>query len=233
MRVKGFVIFLVFYLIMFYAVFAEDTLPPQVTIETPKEGAVSSKIVEISGNISDESIQNAIIIHNGESFNLHVEGGRFFRNIVLNPGDNWIEVVAENKNGTGSDKIFLKANISKIDMKITITWDTDSNDIDLWVTDPLGEKCYYANRETNTGGYLDLDVTDGYGPETFTLSSAMCGNYLVSAHYYGDSREIKTPVNVKLEVTLFPGTPKEEKKIYSGFLYKINDVLDVANIFIK
>ena len=37
--------------------------------------------------------------------------------------------------------------------------------MDLWVTDATGEKCYYSNKLTKSGGHLSRDVTQGYGPK--------------------------------------------------------------------
>ena len=51
--------------------------------------------------------------------------------------------------------------------------------MDLWVIDPTGEKCFYANRSIKSGGNLDVDVTTGYGPETFSMAKALPGGYSV------------------------------------------------------
>jgi hypothetical protein len=33
-------------------------------------------------------------------------------------------------------------------LRVVLTWDADNTDIDLWVTDPNGERAYYGNRLT-------------------------------------------------------------------------------------
>ena len=50
-----------------------------------------------------------------------------------------------------------------------LTWDADQTDIDLWVTEPSGEKCFYGHNRTTIGGLLSRDFTDGYGPEEYCL----------------------------------------------------------------
>lgn len=35
-----------------------------------------------------------------------------------------------------------------LDVRVVLTWDADNTDIDLWVTDPNGEKAFYGNRFT-------------------------------------------------------------------------------------
>lgn len=71
------------------------------------------------------------------------------------------------------------------DVQVTLTWDNTA-DIDLWVTDPSGEKIYYANSTSASGGVLDFDDTDGYGPENiyWPQGEAPSGSYLCQVHYY-------------------------------------------------
>ena len=66
---------------------------------------------------------------------------------------------------------------------MVLTWDADNTDIDLWVTDPNGEKAFYGNRLTYQGGRMSLDFTGGYGPEEFSLKHAKPGKYKVEAQY--------------------------------------------------
>lgn len=64
------------------------------------------------------------------------------------------------------------------DLRVVINWDTDASDMDLWVTDITGEKCYYSHRLTTHGGHLSRDVTQGYGPEEYLVRKALPGPYL-------------------------------------------------------
>ena len=41
-----------------------------------------------------------------------------------------------------------------VDVRVILTWDADNTDMDLWVTDPNGEKCFYSHRNTQIGGYV-------------------------------------------------------------------------------
>ncbi len=45
--------------------------------------------------------------------------------------------------------------------------------MDLWVTDPNKETCYYSHKETLIGGRISNDFTEGYGPEQFLLKKAI------------------------------------------------------------
>lgn len=88
-----------------------------------------------------------------------------------------------------------------VDIRIVLTWNTDNCDIDLWVTDPNKEKCYYGHKLTEQGGHNSRDFTQGYGPEEFCLKSAKKGLYTIQADYYGTrSQKILQPVVVQAEV---------------------------------
>jgi hypothetical protein len=78
--------------------------------------------------------------------------------------------------------------IDTADMVVMITWNTDGTDVDLHVTEPGGEICFYGNRNTRMGGRLTQDVTQGYGPEMYVLKNAESGNYLVQAKYFASDR---------------------------------------------
>ena len=81
-----------------------------------------------------------------------------------------------------------------------MTWDADNTDIDLWVTDPVGERAYYSQPRTRSGGHVSNDFTQGYGPEVYSIRRPLPGTYRVQAHYFGDRRQSLTgPVTVQLE----------------------------------
>ena len=69
-------------------------------------------------------------------------------------------------------------------LQISLSWDT-ATDQDLHVTDPSGTNIYYANSTSSTGGELDRDDINGYGPENiFWLQDAPNGEYIVKVHDY-------------------------------------------------
>ena len=74
-------------------------------------------------------------------------------------------------------------------LQFSIHWNTDSTDIDLWVVEPEGEKCFYSNKETKAGGKLFWDTTTGYGPELYRRQTKPAGGEAsdVLIHYYGNS----------------------------------------------
>lgn len=91
-----------------------------------------------------------------------------------------------------------------LDLRAALAWDSDNSDMDLWVTDPNGEKCYYGNKDTYQGGHVSDDFTGGYGPEEFLLRDAKPGKYRVEAQYFGDRQQVVTGATT-LTLTLSTG----------------------------
>ncbi len=89
-----------------------------------------------------------------------------------------------------------------VDLRVVLNWDADNSDMDLWVTDPNGERAYYGNRLTRQGGRMSADLTSGYGPEEFMLKAAMPGTYKVEANYYGNRQQLVSgSVTLRLALT--------------------------------
>ncbi|MCD9096078.1 VIT domain-containing protein [Luteimonas fraxinea] len=79
-----------------------------------------------------------------------------------------------------------------LDLRAVLSWDSDDSDMDLWVTDPDGEKAYYGNRLTRQGARMSPDFTRGYGPEEFALRDAKPGIYRVEANFFGQHQQLVT-----------------------------------------
>jgi tetratricopeptide (TPR) repeat protein len=69
-------------------------------------------------------------------------------------------------------------------LRITMTWDTDGNDVDLHVVDPRGAHVYYGDREAASGIRLLEDITRGFGPEVVRTDRVEPGAYHVGVKYY-------------------------------------------------
>ncbi|AXK73669.1 DUF2135 domain-containing protein [Lysobacter sp. TY2-98] len=98
-----------------------------------------------------------------------------------------------------------------LDLRVVLSWDADNSDMDLWVTDPNGEKAYYAHRTTYQGGQMSPDFTGGYGPEEFALRLAKPGKYKVEANYFGDRQQVVTgATTLQLWLSTHFGTPQQK-----------------------
>jgi len=107
------------------------------------------------------------------------------------------------------------------DVQITLTWDNTA-DLDLWVTDPFGETIKWTNTSSASGGQLDVDDTNGYGPENiyWPPDAAPPGEYLVQVHHFsGDF-----PTDYTIQILFFGNNTT-----YTG---SINDdeLVDIATL---
>jgi len=71
------------------------------------------------------------------------------------------------------------------DVKVTLSWNNLS-DVDLHVIDPYGERIFYQHKSSQSGGILDFDNRNGYGPENiyWPAGKAPSGTYEVYVHFY-------------------------------------------------
>ena len=110
-----------------------------------------------------------------------------------------------------------------VDLRVTITWNTDNTDIDLWVTDPEGNKCFYGNTHIPSGGVLLDDLTQGYGPERFESPETIPGKYKVEVHYYGNNgNRLSAETHVNAIIMKHAGSDQEE-------IERINVVLETVD----
>ncbi len=65
--------------------------------------------------------------------------------------------------GNGGEKIH-GVEVKVGDPQFTLIWDSEA-DLDLHVIEPGGKEIYWEDRQGKQGGELDVDNTNGYGPE--------------------------------------------------------------------
>lgn len=114
-------------------------------------------------------------------------------------------------NGRVSNQTKVCASVIRLGtgaLQVSLSWNK-ATDQDLWVIDPAGYKIYYADKTSNTGGMLDRDDINGYGPENiFWLSNAPDGDYKILVNDYERS---STPNTCYITVSV-PGESKSYTK---------------------
>ena len=121
-----------------------------------------------------------------------------------------------------------------VGLRVVMTWDADNTDIDLWVTDPVGERVYYGQPRSQSGGHVSRDFTQGYGPEVYTIRRPLPGTYRVQAHYYGDRRQSLTgPVTVQLEFQSNFGANGSERVAVTRRLEDGKQEIDVGSFTVE
>jgi hypothetical protein len=117
------------------------------------------------------------------------------------------------------------------DLVITMMWNTDQSDVDLHVVEPSGEDCFYGHRITKSGGQITRDITDGFGPEMYTLRDAPKGKYSIRVNYFGSNAN-RTNMRSKVYLAIYEnyGHENETVKYKSVELSKTGDLEDVATV---
>jgi hypothetical protein len=101
-----------------------------------------------------------------------------------------------------------------VNIRVVINWNRKNTDIDLWVIDPNGEKCFYSHKRTRIGGRLSNDFTQGYGPEQFLLKKAINGTYQVKTHFFGERQlTLAGPTTIMGEIYLYYSDGRQERKV--------------------
>jgi len=171
--------------------------PPVVTITTPDTDPyeTTERFTTVAGTVTNAdgspfSGTTAKIDVNGDEQTIPVDAGTFTNVVVLNVGDNFVKVSAENEDGIGVDSVNIKCTALSANLWVRLTWDKDYSDIDMYITEPSGETCWYAHKKsTGTKAEIDVDDVDGYGPEHYYLSTAeghtlLPGVYQIDVQYY-------------------------------------------------
>jgi len=116
-----------------------------------------------------------------------------------------------------------------VDLRIVLAWDTDMTDMDLWVTEPSGEKCSYQKQLTALGGHLSRDLTGGYGPEEYAVRRAKPGAYLIEADYYSSSSaSLLGPTTAQATIITDYGRPSEKSESVTVRLTDSDDTVELG-----
>jgi Ca-activated chloride channel homolog len=118
-----------------------------------------------------------------------------------------------------------------VDVRIVMTWHADNTDIDLWVTEPSGEKAFYGHNRTTIGGLVSCDFTGGYGPEEYLVHKAAPGKYKIEANYYGSrAARLLGPVIVQVDVFTNYGRKNEQRKSLTLRLKDAQETVPIGEI---
>lgn len=150
-----------------------------------------------------------------------------------------IRQMIQKKSGTREQRQFLGNRLEELcsdptykqqaDIVVTMAWNTDNTDVDLWVTEPDGEQCGYSHMQTRLGGRLLQDITRGYGPERYWMVRGAPGKYKVEANYYaGDRTKLSDTTFVEITVTTNAGRPQEKSENFIVMLTSHRQRVEVA-----
>ena len=202
------------------------------------DSPVTDRVVLIKGKISNPQLSNALMIVDNDpdqTFDLNLNGGAFSQPLALNGSSQEVQhsvkVIATSGAFVATQTMSFSSQVPVVALRATLTWDTSGTDVDFWITDPNGEKCYYANRTTASGLTLDFDDTNGFGPENITTTSIIPGNYVVQVHYYSDhNSDIAIPSNCVVVIRKDETDPNQPPYTYYGSLNDTGDIWNVTTL---
>ncbi|MBN1893530.1 PEGA domain-containing protein [bacterium] len=201
---------------------ADLTVPgfprPFINITAPADSArFADNVIHVTGTIQvQDSLattpspftgDKAILILNGVEREVSVTANGFDVVLSISSGENRIHLRATGENGnTGlSDEVLVYGDFTGPDVEITLTWNSPTSDLDLHVWNPDGEESYYG-RKAISDGSLDIDDTQGFGPETFTAVTAIPGVYVVKVKCFSMDQDAYSDATVQIQ--LKGGTPQ-------------------------
>ena len=119
------------------------------------------------------------------------------------------------------------------DVRIAMSWDADSTDIDMHVIEPSGEEVYYAHNRSRSGGMISHDVTQGYGPEEYFNKTAPSGDYRVRTKYFASHQQkLLGPATITLTIFTNWGRENQTYKTTSLRLDRAKDIVDVGSVHV-
>ncbi|RME29670.1 MAG: hypothetical protein D6806_01065, partial [Deltaproteobacteria bacterium] len=177
----------------------EGTISGRVTDSTtnaPIEGAEIKFKKMSDGTIEDTQTTDA----NGFYKSKPLASG-YYKLEVKAPGYSRVEVqnvpaCGYDDGNPDNDDHVENVTLSPLDgnWRVVLQWGSSPKDLDLHVKLPDGNQVFYRNacrgdRDAPPYVELDVDVRDGYGPETVTLTSPAAGTYQFFVHNYGGQND--------------------------------------------
>ncbi len=121
-----------------------------------------------------------------------------------------------------------------LDIRVVLTWDADNTDMDLWITDPNGERVFYGHNLSYQGGRISRDFTGGYGPEEFSLKLAKPGKYRIETNYYGNRQQLLAgAVTLQAKLISHFATKKQQDQLITLRLKDAKETVVVGEFEVK
>lgn len=173
--------------------------PVTVNITSPASGTeTSANQVVVTANYRINQTGSAVASVgfnvNGNFQSATLSRQTFSSTAVLNTGENRIEAIVMTETGEryASPPITVRSSATNNTYHIRIVWDKDDTDVDLHFSWSGGRECFFGNEAPNWGNAqnsprLDVDDTDGYGPENITIDRLPGpGQYRIYIDYFSD-----------------------------------------------
>lgn len=196
----------------------------------------------IKGSIAAAGDQRAHqLVVNGNPLRLTTDAnGRYARPYRFGAGSNSIEL--KSADGKSLKRVqFYETNNGQPQpaIRVICAWDDTEAELDLHIITPDGQHAFFAHPLLTNGGGLDVDSVDGPGPEMFTMTSPMRGNYQVYINYWGklgaqgyhfdESKRNREMITARITLVFNENTPREKREELVLPMRSIGDLLLVKS----
>ncbi len=144
-----------------------------------------------------------------------LDAGRFAEFFVDLAGDYTVRLTVIDDGGAQDVETFAFSAVPYEAIHVQLTWNVDRADVDLHLTNQTQGgafytepwDCFFANSQPDWGALtssaddprLDIDDTEGYGPENINLDEPENGSqYHVYVHYYSDDNMGATTARIRI-----------------------------------
>jgi uncharacterized protein YfaP (DUF2135 family) len=206
---------------------APQDLAPRVVIDEPASGWTGLKIVKLRGRVlNGQNIHEALLTVNSYDRLIPVVEGKFQTDVLLGGNTNYLQIRVVNEFGSDSKALKLMTENQRIDLQLVCNWDTDQTYIDLHITDPMGETVLWNHPHSKIGGVLTGYDIYGYGPQIFTLTNAVPGEYTIKINYYESGQG--NPTMARVVVILYQGTEREATYVYPTLVHSFGEMITIG-----
>lgn len=180
---------------------------PGIDANTPESAQIRGRIRGHAKNAA-----TATLVVNGNAMPVRLEeSGAFARPYSFGAGGNSVEVISGEERSRA--QFHQSANGQAVSrLRILLSWDTNGTDLDMHVITPDGQHAWYGQRAVK-GGVIDIDVTDGYGPEIFASSAPEKGLYQIYVNFFGGGKNRLTIA--RLTIITDENAPSEKRQEFT------------------
>lgn len=201
----------------------------QATVAYPNsliDRGAQSKRSMIKGRIAaaaGKRVPHQLVV-NGNPLRLMTDDeGNYARPYLFGAGSNSVEV--KSPQGKSLRRVqFYETNAGRPlpGLRVICAWDDTEAEIDLHIVTPDGQHAYFGHPVLTNGGGLDVDSVDGPGPEMYTMTAPLRGNYHVYINYWGklgangyhfdESRRQMEMITARVTLVYNENTPREKRE---------------------
>jgi uncharacterized protein YfaP (DUF2135 family) len=188
---------------------------------------------------SAKRVQQLVV--NGNPLRLQTDAnGRYARPYRFGSGSNSIELKSSDGKSLHRMQFYETRNgLPQPAIRVICAWDDTEAELDLHILTPDGQHAYFGHPQLSNGGGLDVDSVDGPGPEMFTMTSPLHGNYLVYVNYWGklgaqgyhfdETTRQRQMITARITIVFNENTPREKREELVLPMRSIGDLLLVKS----